>query len=101
MATTTKKDRHKKPASPNKAMTQKSGTPAFEAKHLVPFILISLYLLVELVPRMDAADVMAPQWLYVSALNFVGLGYIAWNRDIAAALVAQISKNVLTLIYLA
>jgi hypothetical protein len=78
MATSSKKDRNKKPSPPQKPVTRVEKT-AFDSGNLIPLILLGLYLMVELVPRMDAADVMAPQWIYLGLLNFLGMGYIVFN----------------------
>jgi O-antigen ligase len=100
MATSSKKDRNKKPSPPQKPVTRIEKT-AFDSGNLIPLILLGLYLMVELVPRMDAADVMAPQWIYLGLLNFLGMGYIVFNKEIPAAMISRISRNALSLIYFA
>lgn len=57
-----------------------------ESKSLVkadlpPLILIMLFMAVDYLPRLNAADVMAPQWIYLAALNVIALFYLHFKKN--------------------
>ena len=48
----------------------KQGENTIDYFNLIPSIFIIAFLLVGFVPNLDAVDKIAPQWLYLSVLNF-------------------------------
>ncbi|WP_298419485.1 O-antigen ligase family protein [uncultured Kordia sp.] len=56
-------------------------TPSEDTNVTIAKILFVLYLLTGLMPLLGAMDYDAPEWLYVSVLNLISLGFIYKNRD--------------------
>jgi O-antigen ligase len=84
----------------NQSKRASSGTEKFSGK--VELLLVSLYLCVELIPQLGSIEVMGPQWLYLSLLNLISVGYISVNHNTTLSkLINLLSKNTLTLLYLA
>ena len=47
---------------------------------IIAGLLIILYLSIGFIPNLNAVDKIAPQWIFMTILNGVGLVYIAYNR---------------------
>ena len=65
-------------------------------------LLILLYLVVDLIPQMGSIEVMGPQWLYISILNLLSIGFIILkHRNTLYKLQSFLSKNIIVLLYIA
>jgi len=64
------------------------------------FVLLTLYLLIGFIPNLDAVDKIAPQWLFMSILNFISIAYIILKRKIYFKSFSQILNSKLSLIYI-
>ena len=47
---------------------------------IIAGLLIILYLSIGFIPNLNAVDKIAPQWIFMTILNGVGLVYIAYNQ---------------------
>jgi len=62
-------------------MAQKSSKPSkVDVSNFFPSLFIIGFLLVGFIPNWSAVDKIAPQWLYLSILNFVSGVYLFYNR---------------------
>src|SRR5580700_2961332 len=62
------------------------------------FVIVALYVLVQLIPRFDSVDVMGGQWLYLAVLNFFTSIYLLLNKRFIPN---TIFKNTFIILYLA
>jgi O-antigen ligase len=68
----------------------------------IELLLVLLYLGIDLIPQLGSIEVMGPQWLYLSVLNFLSLGYLSFKQKTTInKLYDLLSKNLIILIYLA
>ncbi|MFZ9719259.1 MAG: hypothetical protein ACO3BD_07870 [Chitinophagaceae bacterium] len=63
---------------------QVSTAAWYHKEHLPAFILLVLYALVDFVPRMDGADVMGAQWLYLSIVHVASAWCLLRNQQLQA-----------------
>ena len=85
-----------------KVKSQTQNSKHNDDSGIAELILILFYLVVEFVPQMGAIEVMGSQWLYLSALNIFSVIFIAFkHKNTFKKLQALLSKNTLTLIFLA
>ena len=62
-------------------MSKKSSNSSkVDFSNFLPSLFIIAFLLVGFVPNLSAVDKIAPQWLYLSILNFVSGIYLFYNR---------------------
>tara|TARA_Y100000768_G_scaffold323725_1_gene260284 strand:+ start:779 stop:3106 length:2328 start_codon:yes stop_codon:yes gene_type:complete len=62
-------------------MSKKSSNSSkVDFSNFLPSLFIIAFLLVGFVPNLSAVDKIAPQWLYLSILNFVSGIYLLYNR---------------------
>ena len=74
-------------------MKTKAQTP------VIPTIFVGLYLLVHFIPDLGASDVMGPQWLYTSCIDFVGIAFIFMHLQHYAEAVHGIFKYKFTIVF--
>ena len=74
-------------------MKTKAQTP------VIPTIFAGLYLLVHFIPDLGASDVMGPQWLYTSCIDFVGIAFIFMHLQHYAEAVHGIFKYKFTIVF--
>ena len=74
-------------------MKTKAQTP------VIPTIFAGLYLLVHFIPDLGAYDVMGPQWLYTSCIDFVGIAFIFMHLQHYAEAVHGIFKYKFTIVF--
>lgn len=68
----------------------------------IELLMVLLYLGVDLIPQLGSIEVMGPQWLYLSILNLISVGYISVKHSTnLGKLKNLLSKNILTLLFLA
>ena len=70
-----------------------------ESSHWGPGFCTFLYLLVHFIPDFGGADVMGAQWLYVSIVDFLVLGYIVFNKNSYNAAMDAVLNLKFTLVY--
>ena len=68
--------------------------------NFVPSIFIILFLLVGFVPNLDAVDKIAPQWLYLSFLNFFCGLFILFNKTKFQEQLASVLSSLMSLTYI-
>ena len=66
---------------------------------VIPTIFVGLYLLVHFIPDLGAYDVMGPQWLYTSCIDFVGIAFIFMHLQHYAEAVHGIFKYKFTIVF--
>lgn len=93
--------RTKTKTQPSKAAQNAPGNQRpFSEKNRVPLVLILLYIAVDLIPPGGATDVMGSQWLYLSILDLVCIGYFLWDKKtITSQNTLQVLNRGLTLVY--
>ena len=64
--------------SPIPARTANS-TPEFNLSNWIPYLFLSLYLLVEFIPNLGSYDTMGPQWFYLSLVDISIMGYLLYT----------------------
>ena len=74
-------------------MKTKAQTP------VIPSIFVGLYLFVHFIPDLGAHDVMGPQWLYTSCIDFVGIAFIFMHLQHYAEAVHGIFKYKFTIVF--
>ena len=74
-------------------MKTKAQTP------VIPAIFVGLYLLVHFIPDLGAYDVMGPQWLFTSCIDFVGIAFIFMHLQHYAEAVHGIFKYKFTIVF--
>ena len=74
-------------------MKTKAQTP------VIPTIFVGLYLLVHFIPDLGAYDVMGPQWLFTSCIDFVGIAFIFMHLQHYAEAVHGIFKYKFTIVF--
>ena len=74
-------------------MKTKAQTP------VIPTIFVGLYLLVHFIPDLGASDVMGPQWLYTSCIDFLGIAFIFMHLQHYAEAVHGIFKYKFTIVF--
>ena len=74
-------------------MKTKAQTP------VIPTIFVGLYLLVHFIPDLGAYDVMGPQWLYTSCIDFLGIAFIFMHLQHYAEAVHGIFKYKFTIVF--
>jgi O-antigen ligase len=76
--------KHKKrnpPTGTDSASPQRAAipTPGFDLSNWIPYLSLSLYLLVEFIPNLGSYDTMGPQWLYLSVVDIAIMGYLLYT----------------------
>jgi len=66
---------------------------------VIPTIFAGLYLLVHFIPDLGASDVMGPQWLFTSCIDFVGIAFIFMHLQHYAEAVHGIFKYKFTIVF--
>jgi O-antigen ligase len=66
---------------------------------VIPTIFVGLYLLVHFIPDLGAYDVMGPQWLYTSCIDFVGIAFLFMHLQHYAEAVHGIFKYKFTIVF--
>lgn len=75
--------------------------PALTGALSLPLLFLVLYLLVDFIPPLGAADVMGSQWLYLALLDLLCAGYLFWSKNTVYTEAANaVSRTVLTVLYL-
>ena len=64
--------------SPSPARTA-IPTPEFNLSNWIPYLFLSLYLLVEFIPNLGSYDTMGPQWFYLSLVDISIMGYLLYT----------------------
>ena len=67
---------------------------------IVAGFLIILYLCICFIPNLSAVDKIAPQWVFMTILNGVGLVFIAYNRKFYEYSIISILRANMSLIYI-
>ena len=67
---------------------------------IVAGFLIILYLCIGFIPNLSAVDKIAPQWVFMTILNGVGLVFIAYNRKFYEYSIISILRANMSLIYI-
>jgi len=68
--------------------------------NLFPAVLILLYMIVDFVPELGAADVMGSQWFYLAILDMLCLVYFATDKKAShSEAIQRVSSSVLSLLY--
>ena len=62
-------------------------------------IILILYMCVGFIPNLQAIDKIAPQWLFISGLNFIGCVFILKNKDIFGQNITKVFKSWITILY--
>ena len=65
-----------KSPSPESVATPTSG---FDLSNWIPYLFLSLYLLVEFIPNLGSYDTMGPQWFYLSVVDIAIMGYLLYT----------------------
>ena len=80
----------------------KSGSKrnSLDTSNFLPFLFIIGFLLVGFVPNLDAVDKIAPQWLYLSILNFLVGIYLFYNRKIYQERFSAILNSLMSISYI-
>lgn len=68
---------------------------------LIPFLALAAYLAIHFIPEMGGIDVMGVQWLYISLLDLLWVGYILANRSKYLEILKELFMNGYTKLYLA
>ena len=63
-------------------------------------LIIILYLILGFVPNLSAVDKIAPQWLFMSIINGIGLLFLGSNRKYYSNSISSILKSTLSLAYI-
>lgn len=69
------------------------------AQRLYSSIIILAYLGIGFVPNAGAVDQIAPQWLYLNAMNLVSLLFVFFNRDNFKASIEALVKTKFAILY--
>lgn len=95
---------------PNNINNKKQGaekqsitkTDNFNIKNfpLIPFLTLTAYLAVHFIPELGGIDVMGVQWLYISVLDLLVVGYILANRSKYLESLKDLFKNAYIKLYL-
>ena len=78
----------------------RNGRNTIDYFNLIPSILIIAFLLVGFVPNLDAVDKIAPQWLYLSLLNFSSSFYLFVNFKKFQEQISSVISSLMSLVYL-
>ena len=82
-------------------MAQKvSQSSKLDFSNFLPSLFIIAFLLVGFVPNLDAVDKIAPQWLYLSILNFSSGIYLFYNRRAFTYRFFSVLSSAMTLSYI-
>ena len=73
---------------------------SLDTTNFIPSILIIAFLIVGFVPNLEAVDKIAPQWLYLSILNFLCGVFLFINRKIFKERFVVISTSFISLFYM-
>jgi O-antigen ligase len=74
----------------------------FRSADIISALLIFGYIAVDFIPGGNTADVMGHQWLYLSILNLIGLGYFFFNKkEETFNSIRNISGNTISKLYTA
>ncbi|MDB2315194.1 O-antigen ligase family protein [Flavobacteriaceae bacterium] len=73
---------------------------SLDTTNFIPSILIIGFLIVGFVPNLEAVDKIAPQWLYLSILNFLCGVFLFINRKIFKERFVVISTSFISLFYM-
>ncbi|MCX6265162.1 MAG: O-antigen ligase family protein, partial [Bacteroidetes bacterium] len=76
--------KHKKrnlPTDTNSPIPQRAAIPTagFNLSNWIPYLFLSLYLLVEFIPNLGSYDTMGPQWFYLSVVDIALMGYLLYT----------------------
>ena len=63
-------------------------------------IFVTLYLILGFVPNLSAVDKIAPQWLFMSIINGLGLLFLASNQKYYSNAISSILRSTLSLTYI-
>ena len=68
--------------------------------NLTSSILIVLYILTGTLPNFNAIDILAPQWVYLGAINILACAYFLFiNSDSTDLALAKLSKSIFIYVY--
>ena len=69
--------------------------------NLTSSILIILYIITGALPNLNAIDILAPQWVYLGAINILSCAYFLFiNSDSTHLGLAKLSKSIFIYVYL-
>src|SRR5215212_2062807 len=101
MSQNSKSKKKKKAEAAPAAINLPKKSISFNKADLVPFILVCLFMFVDLIPRLGSTDVMGPQWVYVAIINLASIVFILTaKKDIPETSARRIFTNPLSLVYI-
>ena len=71
-----------------------------DTKNFIPSILIIAFLLVGFIPNIGAVDKIAPQWVYLTAINILSSIYLFFNRDFFKKIIFNTINTGISLFYM-
>jgi len=78
----------------------KKATKKIDTSNFIPSFFLIAYLCLGFVPNWEAVDKIAPQWLFMSLLNTVSLGYILYFRNQFSLRITHTLSSTLSLTYI-
>ena len=78
----------------------KKTTKNIDTSNFIPSLFLIAYLCLGFVPNWEAVDKIAPQWLFMSLLNTVSLGYIFYFRNQFSLRITHTLSSTLSLTYI-
>ena len=78
----------------------KKRTKNIDTSNFIPSLFLIAYLCLGFVPNWEAVDKIAPQWLFMSLLNTVSLGYIFYFRNQFSLRITHTLSSTLSLTYI-
>ena len=78
----------------------KNSLQKLDTSNFIPSIFLIAYLCLGFIPNWEAVDKIAPQWLLMSILNTVSLGYVFYFRNEFSNKITQTLRSPMTLTYL-
>ena len=77
-----------------------SNSSKVDFSNFLPSIFIIAFLIVGFVPNLSAVDKIAPQWLYLSILNFISGLYLFYNRKKFSLRIISVLSSGMALSYI-
>ena len=82
-------------------MSTKQNNTSINTSNFIPSVLIIAFLMVGFLPNLNAVDKIAPQWLYLSALNIISALYIFYNKNYFLIPIIKTVKSKISFFYIA
>jgi O-antigen ligase/Tfp pilus assembly protein PilF len=101
MAQHAPKNRKNNQQTADKQASTQQRNESLQKLPLLPFLALSAYLAVHFIPELGGIDVMGIQWLYISLLDLLLIGYILVNKQQYGPTITAILKNPYTKLYIA